>query len=123
MRSPTVAIGAAATLFSTGQLPFGRSHRLGSWTDKTAAFGQVGPGAYTDDLGRDFVSFTNDVGIVWGFAIPEATEAPFDAILQVTSPIAIGWAGLSWGGQMTYSPLAIAWANGESVQLASRMAL
>lgn len=84
---------------------------------------QEGPGSYCDELGRCFSSFTNAYGIVWGFAIPEVTEAPFDAILQVTAPVDVGWAGLSWGGSMTYSPLALAWSNGDGAMIASRMAL
>lgn len=99
-----------------------RTTTIHTTADTSIALGQES-GSYCDDLGRCFASYTNAEGITWGFAIPEITEAPFDTILQVTAPIAIGWAGLGWGGSMTYNPLAVTWANGENVMIASRMAL
>ncbi|KAF6803529.1 cellobiose dehydrogenase [Colletotrichum sojae] len=79
---------------------------------------------YCDSLGRCFASYTTEGGITFGFAIPEgATSAqPYDAILQVTAPIEVGWTGLAWGGSMTYNPLTTVWVNGEEVTVSSRMA-
>jgi hypothetical protein len=56
-------------------------------------------------------------------ALPEVSEAPFDAILQIVAPLDYGWAGFAWGGTMTYNPLLVAWANGEDVVASSRKAL
>ncbi|KAF6834600.1 cellobiose dehydrogenase [Colletotrichum plurivorum] len=79
---------------------------------------------YCDSLGRCFASYTTEGGITFGFAIPEGATSgqPYDAILQVTAPIEVGWAGLAWGGSMTYNPLTIVWVNGEEVTVSSRMA-
>ncbi|EXF77407.1 carbohydrate-binding cytochrome b562 [Colletotrichum fioriniae PJ7] len=80
---------------------------------------------YCDSLGRCFASYTNAGGITYGIAIPEgpATGQPYEAIVQITSPIEVGWAALAWGGSMTYNPLTIVWANGKDVVVSSRMAL
>jgi glucose/arabinose dehydrogenase len=79
-------------------------------------------GSYCDELGRCFVSRTMTNGVVYAFALPEVDAAPFKTILQITAPITTGWAGFSWGSGMTYQPLAVVWANGDSVQISSRMA-
>lgn len=80
---------------------------------------------YCDSLGRCFASYTTEGDITFGVAIPEGATSgqPYDAILQVTAPIEVGWAGLAWGGSMTYNPLTIVWVNGEEVTVSSRMAL
>ncbi|CAI6025038.1 unnamed protein product [Clonostachys chloroleuca] len=80
-------------------------------------------GTYCDGLNRCFASYTLANGIVYGVAIPEATEAPFDVILQITAPTEIGWAGLSWSSGMTNNPLTIAWPNGDEVVVSSRAAV
>ncbi|KAF9880278.1 hypothetical protein CkaCkLH20_02232 [Colletotrichum karsti] len=79
---------------------------------------------YCDRLGRCFASFTNEAGITFGIAIPEGASSgeSYDAIVQITAPIEVGWAGLAWGGAMTYNPLTIVWVNGEDVTVSSRMA-
>ncbi|SPO05547.1 uncharacterized protein DNG_08234 [Cephalotrichum gorgonifer] len=79
---------------------------------------------YTDELGRSFNAYTiPDAGITFGIATSEISTQPFDIILQVTGEVATsGWVGLSWGGSMTYSPLALVWINGEEVTVSSRMA-
>ncbi|GKT50141.1 uncharacterized protein ColSpa_10322 [Colletotrichum spaethianum] len=61
---------------------------------------------YCDSLKRCFASFTSDGGITFGIAIPEGATSgqPYDAIFQITAPIEVGWAGLAWGGAMTYNP-------------------
>lgn len=53
---------------------------------------------------------------------PVSSGASYDAVLQVIAPIDVGWAGLSWGGGMTYAPLSLGWSNGNSVVLSSRYA-
>ncbi|KAL0933602.1 carbohydrate-binding cytochrome b562-like protein [Colletotrichum truncatum] len=79
---------------------------------------------YCDSLGRCFASHTNEGGITYGFAIPEGATSgsSYDAIVQITAPISVGWAGLAWGGSMTYNPLTIVWVNGEQVTVSSRIA-
>ncbi|KAE9569701.1 hypothetical protein CGMCC3_g14195 [Colletotrichum fructicola] len=79
---------------------------------------------YCDSLGRCFSSYTNEGGITFGIAVPESASVgqPYDAIVQITAPIAVGWAGLAWGGSMTYNPLTIVWVDGNEVTVSSRMA-
>ncbi|RXG43115.1 hypothetical protein VDGE_09058 [Verticillium dahliae] len=79
---------------------------------------------YRDSQGRTFSGYTDRAGVRYGIAIP-TSAAPgqsFDAILQITAPISIGWAGLAWGGGMTYNPLSIVWPNGNDVMISARMA-
>lgn len=78
---------------------------------------------YLDPMtGITFSSYSNDYGIAYNIAIPDTDKAPYDAILQIVAPKKTGWAAISWGGTMTYVPLTIAWANGTSVVVSSRMA-
>ncbi|KAF2642356.1 cellobiose dehydrogenase-like protein [Massarina eburnea CBS 473.64] len=44
-----------------------------------------------------------------GIALPDVKVAPFDTILQITSPTSNGWVGFSWGGTMPYVPLTVGW--------------
>ncbi|KUJ09998.1 CBD9-like protein [Mollisia scopiformis] len=62
--------------------------------------------------------------ITFRIAVPSPVTAnqPYDAVLQVVAPIDVGWAGLAWGGQMTYNPLAVSWSNGNNVVVSSRFA-
>jgi hypothetical protein len=53
-------------------------------------------------------------------AIPDATTAPFDTLLQITAPVALGWAGFAWGGGMTGNPLTVTWPNGNNATVSSR---
>ena len=46
----------------------------------------------------------------------------FPVVIQVVAPNEVGWAGLAWGGTMTYNPLTAQWANGNTVQVSSRYA-
>lgn len=80
---------------------------------------------YCDDLDRCFNAYSvPDTGVTFGLATPEDSAEGFGIILQVTGEIAsAGWVGLSWGGAMTYNPLAIVWPNGEDVTISSRIAL
>lgn len=62
-------------------------------------------------------------GILYRVGLPNVDAAPFDVLLQVVAPRSVGWAGIAWGGQMTYNPLTVSWANGESdVVVSSRWA-
>ncbi len=62
--------------------------------------------------------------ISYRIAIPgNATPtAPYDAVIQVVAPLAVGWAGLAWGGSMVRNPLAIGWASGSTPVVSSRWA-
>ena len=60
---------------------------------------------------------------VFRLAISEsATGSDFDIALQLVAPSGQGWVGLSFGGSMTESPLAVAWPNGQGVTASSRWA-
>ncbi|KAK0707607.1 hypothetical protein B0H67DRAFT_318540 [Lasiosphaeris hirsuta] len=74
--------------------------------------------------GLKFASYTSDRHVIFRVAIPDVipTTLTFDTVLQIVSPIEVGWAGFAWGGSMTYNPLAITWANGTNVALSSRIA-
>ncbi|KAI0018922.1 hypothetical protein F4780DRAFT_780965 [Xylariomycetidae sp. FL0641] len=65
---------------------------------------------------------TSNNNIMFRVAIPSPAEGSYDAVIQVIAPMAVGWAGLAWGGQMINCPLTIGWANGQSVVLSSRHA-
>ena len=69
-----------------------------------------------------YQSYTNSKGISFGLALPQATTAPFDLILQITAPIAYKWVGFSFGGRMQFNPLVVAWHNGGSVVKSARWA-
>lgn len=61
--------------------------------------------------------------IAFRVAIPDtATAAPFPVLVQIVAPKATGWAAIAWGGQMANNPLTVAWANGDSVVVSSRLA-
>ena len=60
--------------------------------------------------------------ITYRIAIPDVSNAPFDVLLQITAPVAVGWAGLAWGGVMAKNPLTVAWPNGDSAIISSRWA-
>ncbi|KAI1271919.1 actin-domain-containing protein [Xylaria sp. FL0933] len=77
------------------------------------------------DTGITFQSTTNDVGVTYRLALPADASAdkPYDVILQIVAPIEMGWVGWAWGGAMTYNPLTVVWANGNSVVFSSRQAL
>jgi hypothetical protein len=70
-----------------------------------------------------YAEFTSTNNIAFRIAIPDtATSAPFDVLLQIVAPKATGWAGVAWGGQMTYNPLTVAWPNTNTVTVSSRRA-
>ncbi|TLD18532.1 hypothetical protein PspLS_10256 [Pyricularia sp. CBS 133598] len=71
-----------------------------------------------------FAQFTTpaSTNIDFRFAVPStaSANAPFDIFLQVTAPKAQGWAGIAWGGSMTYNPLLVAWPYQDGVVASSR---
>lgn len=75
------------------------------------------------DTGLSFASYTNDKGISYRVAQPgKPAKAPFTLVAQIVGPANLGWAGLAWGGSMTYNPLLIVWPNGKDIVVSSRMA-
>lgn len=62
--------------------------------------------------------------ITFRIAVPSNAQqnTPYDAVLQVVSPSDVGWAGLAWGGGMTYNPLTVSWENGNTPVISSRYA-
>ncbi|KAK1767896.1 CBD9-like protein [Phialemonium atrogriseum] len=76
------------------------------------------------ETGFTFGQFITDNGIEYRIALPDPIPAntPYDVVLQVAAPHEIGWAGISWGGSMTYSPLTVAWPNDKDVTVSSRYA-
>ncbi len=75
------------------------------------------------DTGLTFASYTNDKGISYRVAQPaQAAKAPFTTVAQIVGPATLGWAGLAWGGSMTYNPLLIVWPTAKGVTVSSRMA-
>ncbi|KAF2270376.1 hypothetical protein CC78DRAFT_130627 [Lojkania enalia] len=61
-------------------------------------------------------------GSSFGIALPAMVRDPFDAVISITSPLKNTWTGFSWGGNMVWNPLTVAWANGESATASSRFA-
>jgi hypothetical protein len=61
---------------------------------------------------------------VFRIAVPDSatTNTPFDTLLQIVSPVSLGWAGFSWGGGMTLNPLTVVWPNGNGATVSSRWA-
>lgn len=59
---------------------------------------------------------------VFRIAVPDSasTNAPFDTLLQIVSPISLAWVGFSWGGGMTLNPLTVVWPNGNGATVSSR---
>ncbi|OIW24733.1 CBD9-like protein [Coniochaeta ligniaria NRRL 30616] len=76
------------------------------------------------ETGFTFGQYVSDQGISFRIAIPDPAPATgsYDAVVQIAAPIAIGWAGIAWGGSMTYNPLTIVWKSGTDVVLSSRFA-
>jgi hypothetical protein len=62
-------------------------------------------------------------GMTFGVALPENVTDPYDAIIKITAPINNKWGGFSWGGNMVWNPLTLAWANGKSGVASARFAL
>lgn len=64
-----------------------------------------------------------EAGMTFGIALPKNVTDPYDAILKITASIANTWAGFSWGGNMVWNPLGVAWPNGKSGTTSARFAL
>ena len=83
---------------------------------------------YDSETGFTFsevrVSYTLTSQIAYRIAVPSTAVngQPFDVVLQVVAPTAVGWAGMAWGGTMLKNPLTVGWANGNSAQISSRWA-
>ncbi|KAF2994030.1 hypothetical protein E8E14_002718 [Neopestalotiopsis sp. 37M] len=62
--------------------------------------------------------------VTFRLAIPSTAtaSAPYDAVLQIAAPIAVGWTGIAWGGTMVTNPLTVGWANGNSAVATARWA-
>ncbi|KAI0150803.1 hypothetical protein GGR57DRAFT_514067 [Xylariaceae sp. FL1272] len=52
--------------------------------------------------------------ITFRIAIPSPATGAYDLVLQIVAPIAVGWTGIAWGGQMIYCPLTIGWLSGST---------
>ncbi|KAI0425733.1 actin-domain-containing protein [Xylaria sp. FL1042] len=92
----------------------------------TLASAQSDSTSFVDvDTGITFQTFTNEVGVTYRLALPADASADkaYDVILQIVAPIEMGWVGWAWGGAMTYNPLTVVWANGDSAVYSSRQAL
>ncbi|KNG46742.1 beta-lactamase transpeptidase-like protein [Stemphylium lycopersici] len=50
------------------------------------------------------------------------TGQPYDVVLQVIAPNALGWVGLAWGGSMIRNPLTVSYPNGQKPTVSSRWA-
>ncbi len=92
-------------------------------TDDAAAACQVDSVKFVDSVTNfTFSQYTNDKGIAYRIAVPDKANTTYDTVVQIVAPISVGWAGLAWGGSMTYNPLTIVWVNGKDVVVSSRMA-
>jgi len=71
-----------------------------------------------------FTEYVSTNSISFRVAIPDSAAAgkPFDVMLSMTAPKAIGWAGIAWGGAMANNPLTLGWANGDKAVVSSRRA-
>jgi hypothetical protein len=61
--------------------------------------------------------------IYFGIALPKNPVDPYDAIIKITSPVEHYWTGFSWGGNMVWNPLTVAWRNGQTTTASARFAL
>ncbi|SPO03630.1 related to cellobiose dehydrogenase [Cephalotrichum gorgonifer] len=78
--------------------------------------------ARQDTTGLAYKEFSTPSGILYRIAIPEGATAPFDIAFQIVAPVRAGWAGIAWGGSMLNNPLSVAWPNGDTVTVTSRIA-
>lgn len=83
---------------------------------------------YDSETGFTFsevkVAYSLTSQIAFRVAVPSTAVngQPYDVVLQVAAPTAVGWAGLAWGGSMIKNPLTVGWQNGNSAQYSSRWA-
>ncbi|KAI0098413.1 CBD9-like protein [Daldinia grandis] len=73
---------------------------------------------------KDVAITTNNNYITFRIAIPSPVTAgqPYDAVIQIVSPVTAAWVGVGWGGSMTNNPLLIGWINGASGVVSVRRA-
>ncbi|KAI0096255.1 actin-domain-containing protein [Nemania sp. FL0031] len=92
----------------------------------TLASAQSDSAEFVDaDTGITFQSSTNSEGVTYRLALPAdaSAEKPYDVIIQIVAPVSMGWVAWAWGGSMTYNPLTVVWANGDTAVYSSRQAL
>jgi hypothetical protein len=83
---------------------------------------------YDSETGFTFsefkVAFSLTSNIAFRIALPSTASqgSPYDVVVQVVVPNQVGWAGIALGGSMTYNPLLVGWANGQSTQSSVRWA-
>ncbi len=63
-----------------------------------------------------------DNGVIYSFAIPNKTVAPFDIYLSITAPIIVTWVGLAIGSKMIGDPLIVVWPTNDSFMASPRWA-
>lgn len=110
-----VLLQLTATLLSLGGIAL---------SSPVPAEGAVAAGKYCDaSTAICYTEYTSPEKIAIRVAIPDtATTGNFDVLLQISAPKTVGWAGVSWSGIMTNTPLTIGWANGEGAVVSSRSA-
>lgn len=59
--------------------------------------------------------------ITFRTAVPSSASAPYDVVLQLTALKEVAWLGVAWGGTMLSVPLTVAWPNGNTVTVSSRL--
>jgi len=115
MRLTSCFVGAAALVGPTLGLP-------------SAAGAANAAAVYDAETGFTFaeykVAFSLTANIAFRVAVPSSAAAgqPYDVVVQVVVPNQVGWAGIAFGGSMTYNPLLVGWANGQQVQISTRWA-
>lgn len=70
------------------------------------------------------MAYTLTSNIAFRVAVPSGASygSSYDVVLQAVVPNQVGWAGIAMGGSMTYNPLLVGWANGQSTQSSTRWA-
>jgi hypothetical protein len=85
----------------------------------------AGSGKYCDAATTIcYTEYSTAQGIAFRFAIPDTAKAgtPYDVLISIVAPKAVGWAGIAWGGVMANNPLTVAWPNGANTVVSSRRA-
>lgn len=99
-----------------------------NYTDLNKALAQEGEAqstiVYDEETKISYSSYTEpETGMTFGLALPTNVTDPYDAIIRITAPISNQWVGFSWGGNMVWNPLSVAWPNGQSGTISARFAL
>ncbi|EUC30277.1 iron reductase domain protein [Bipolaris zeicola 26-R-13] len=78
---------------------------------------------YDAETKISYSSYTEPAtGMTFGVALPKNVTDPYNAIIRITAPVTNQWVGFSWGGNMVWNPLSVAWPNGQSGVVSSRFA-